>query len=257
MLLFPEQPIPNIVDMDKLTGVALPFNLSIIIPVHNEEGFLSSSINGLIKMMEQLPVVYEIIICENGSKDRTKKIAESLSIANRNVKFLSIGEPNYGKALKQGILSARGEIIICDEIDICNTGFYSRALNLIADQGYDMVIGSKLHADAKDKRPFSRHLASIIINLFLRILLDFKGRDTHGLKAFKRKTILPIISQCIVDKDLFTSELVIRSERSSKRIKEIPVNIMEKRKPNIELFKRVPNVLRNLIKLFYAIRIKG
>ena len=115
------------------------------------------------------------------------------------------------------------------------------------DQGYDMVIGSKLHPDAEDKRPFLRHLASIVINLLLRVLLGLRGRDTHGIKAFKRQIILPIVSRCIVDKDLFTSELVIRAERSYMRIKEIPISITEKRNPSVSLFKRVPNVLKNLI----------
>ena len=42
-----------------------------------------------------------------------------------------MGEPNYGKALKQGILLARGDVVICDEIDLCDTNFYLRALPLL------------------------------------------------------------------------------------------------------------------------------
>jgi hypothetical protein len=57
-----------------------------------------------------------------------------------------------------------------------------------------------------------------------------------------------------VDKDLFASELVIRAERLI-RVVEIPVTIMEKRPPSINLFKRVPNVMRNMGRLFVVIRL--
>ncbi len=117
-----------------------------------------------------------------------------------------------------------------------------------------MVVGSKLHKDAKDDRPMSRHAATIIINMMLRVSLGFKGTDTHGLKAFHREKILAVVDQCIVNKDLFASELVIRAERGDYNVVEIPVTIIEKRKPSINLIRRVPNVLKNLARLVVAIR---
>ncbi len=172
----------------------------------------------------------------------------------------SVGRPghgNYGKALRQGILDARGEYVFCDEIDLCDTDFYTRALELLERGDADMVIGSKLADGASDERPFVRHLGSLVINGMLRIALDFHGTDTHGLKAFRHRTVAPIAERCIVDKDLFASELVIRAEREGVSIREIPVRVKEKREPSTHLFRRVPNVLKNLAKLVVAIRIKG
>jgi hypothetical protein len=91
----------------------------------------------------------------------------------------------------------------------------------------------------------------------LRVALGFKGTDTHGLKAFKRLPASEVARQCLVDKDLFASELVIRAERAGLRMQEIPVRVLEKRPPSIHLFRRVPTVLRHMAKLFVAIRIKG
>jgi hypothetical protein len=128
-------------------------------------------------------------------------------------------------------------------------------MELLQGNEIDMVVGSKLHPDAEDNRPFSRHAATIGINMLLRVFLGFKGTDTHGLKAFRRTRILPVVDECIVDKDLFTSELVIRTERHKTfKIVEIPVNIIEIRKPSINLIRRVPNVLKNLGRLVAAIR---
>jgi hypothetical protein len=69
--------------------------------------------------------------------------------------------------------------------------------------------------------------------------------------------MLDVVRACLVDKDVFASEMVIRAERSGVRIREIPVRILEKRPPSINLIKRVPNVIKNVGKLFVAIRIKG
>jgi hypothetical protein len=102
-----------------------------------------------------------------------------------------------------------------------------------------------------------RHVASIAYTGLLRGLLGFRGTDTHGLKAFRRAAILPIVEACVADKDVFASELVIRAYRTHKRVLEIPIRVLEKRPPSINLFKRVPNVLTNLAKLTWAIRVRG
>jgi hypothetical protein len=61
----------------------------------------------------------------------------------------------------------------------------------------------------------------------------------------------------VIDRDLFTSELVIRAARSGLHILEIPIKLHEKRPPSINLVKRVPNVMRGLAKLTYVIRFGG
>ena len=91
----------------------------------------------------------------------------------------------------------------------------------------------------------------------LRVALDFHGTDTHGLKAFHRETLLPVVEQCVIERDLFASELVIRTGRSGMRVIEIPIRLDEKRPPAINLVKRVPNVLRGMAKLTYVIRFGG
>ena len=68
---------------------------------------------------------------------------------------------------------------------------------------------------------------------------------------------MPVVNQCVIDKDLFASELVVRAGRSGLQVVEIPVRIEEKRRPAINLVKRVPNVLKNLVRLTYVIRVKG
>jgi len=225
--------------------------------VYNEEAILCAAVVDLVDRLSALPWSYELVIAENGSTDRTIEIAAELAERFDPLVYRHTDEPNYGKALREGILHARGDIVVCDEIDLCDTDFYERALAVLRDPSVDFVIGSKVMEGATDERPFFRRLGTVVINGILRVALGFKGTDTHGLKAFRREPAQPIARACLVDRDLFASELVIRAERAGLGIREIPVRILEKRPPTIGLARRVPNVLKNLAKLFIAIRIKG
>jgi glycosyltransferase involved in cell wall biosynthesis len=233
--------------------------ITIVIPIYNEEGILRSAVLELVDRLESFGWSYELLLAENGSIDGTVEICAELHSRFPQMKYFSVGEPgngNYGQALRQGIMQARGEYVFCDEIDLCDTQFYARALQILERGDADLVIGSKLLDGASDERPLMRHVGSMVINGMLRIALDFKGTDTHGLKAFRRSVLTPVAERCIVDKDLFASEFVIRAERAGIAIKEIPVRIKEKREPSIHLFSRVPNVLKNLAKLVVAIRLR-
>jgi glycosyltransferase involved in cell wall biosynthesis len=198
--------------------------ISIVIPVYNEEAILEAAVKDLLDRLQRFDFPFELILAENGSRDRTVALAEELAQRFPEVRTFSLGEPNYGKALKRGILDARGEIVICDEIDLCDTDFYTRALALLESYDADLVVGSKVLDSSSDERPFMRHFATLVINGMLRVSLGFKGTDTHGLKAFRRSALVPVV---------------------------------EKRPPSIHLFRRVPNVLKGIARLVVAIRFKG
>ena len=234
--------------------------ISIVIPIYNEQAILHAAVVDLRERLRPLGWSYEIILAENGSKDRTVEIAEELAAkysdpADGQVKFISLGEPNYGKALKQGILLARGDVVICDEIDLCDADFHRRAVDILDSGEADLVIGSKLLSGAEDDRPMLRHAASLAYSGLLRLTLGFRGTDTHGVKAFSRERIAPVASRCVVDRDVFASELVLRAGLEGKRVVEIPIELHEKRPPSIGLLRRVPNVLRQVGRLFWVLRV--
>jgi glycosyltransferase involved in cell wall biosynthesis len=228
--------------------------VTIVIPIYNEEGILVSSLAELREKLGELGWSYEILLAENGSTDGTVALAEAESEKHRELRLISLGEPNYGAALRRGILEARGEYVICDEIDLCDVDFYRRALALLEAREADLVVGSKRMPGSHDKRPAFRRAATRIVNGMLRVLVDFRGTDTHGLKAFRASALQETAARCKVDKDLFASELVIRAYREGKDVVEIPVEVIEKRKPSINLVKRVPNVLANMVRLTVLFR---
>jgi hypothetical protein len=118
-------------------------------------------------------------------------------------------------------------------------------------------VGSKLLEGARDQRPLFRHTASLAYSAMLRVLFDFRGTDTHGLKAFRKSALAEVVRACVVDRDVFASELVIRAYRDAKRVREIPVRVMEKRPPSIGLVSRVPSVLRRVAELRRALGTEG
>lgn len=231
--------------------------LSIVIPVYNEASIVASAAAELTQGLDARGWDYEVIFAENGSRDATPQILEEMCAKNPRLRWFHSERPNYGVALKAGIEKARGTYVFCDEIDLCDLTFYDTALPILEKGGVDMVVGSKAAKGASDQRPLVRRVATRVHNKLLRVTLGFQGTDTHGLKAFRREALLPVVARCVVDMDVFASEFVIRAWREGLRVVEIPIKLHEKRQPSIHLFKRVPNVLKNVGKLFYVIRIRG
>ena len=230
-------------------------HLTVVVPIYNEEAILEAAVHDLVARMPRLERSWELILAENGSTDRTVEIAAELARRFDEVESFSAPAPDYGLALREGIARARGRYVMCDEIDICDVDFYGRALFLLEGDRADFVVGSKAMAGAADRRPLGRRAATRVLNGLLRVLLGFSGTDTHGLKAFRREALLPVAEECLVDRDLFASEFVIRAQRGGLRVTEIPVTIIEKRPPSIDLVRRVPAVLKGLGRLFVAIRL--
>jgi glycosyltransferase involved in cell wall biosynthesis len=231
--------------------------VSFVIPIYNEEAILHAAVVDLRERLAPHGLRYEVILAENGSRDGTVAVAQALVARYPELRLERSDAPNYGRALKLGILRARGDFVICEEIDLCDVDFHLRALALLRQGQADFVVGSKLIGGARDERPFVRHVASQLYTGLLRALFDFQGTDTHGLKAFRRELVVPLTEACRVERDVFASELTIRAYREPLRVVEIPVRVLEKRPPSINLLRRVPRVVQNLAQLAWAIRVRG
>jgi glycosyltransferase involved in cell wall biosynthesis len=215
--------------------------------VYNEEKILDSAVRAMVRELDLAGHRYEIILCENGSKDRTREIGVELAREVPGLKLVSYPEPNYGRALATGMQSATGEVLVCFEIDFWDVDFIRQALALL--QRHDIVIGSKRAAGSHDARPLVRRLATRVYNLLLRILLGFRGTDTHGLKALRREAIAGIVETCETDRDVFVTELIVRAQYLGLSITEIPIEVHEIRPAPINIYRRVPRALKQVLRL--------
>lgn len=220
--------------------------LSIVVPVYNEAGFIGQALPRLISEVESVGVDYVINIVENGSTDDTADIAKQAA-GDANVNVNSIPTPDYGAAMRDGFLEAKGEWVVNFDIDYFSGSFLRQLLAQPDD--VDLVIGSKRDPNSDDRRPLIRRVATRVFNLMLRTILGSHVSDTHGMKGFRRGLVADVAPQVQSTKDLFDTELVVRAERAGYRIVEVPVVVEELRTAKSSLVKRVPRTVAGLFRI--------
>jgi len=220
--------------------------VELVIPVYNEEAILKSQLEPLLN---QLPEGFTVTVVENGSTDATVSILSTMKAEAANLSVVSIPEPSYGNAVRHGLEGSSADILMLDDLDVLDTNFWVQGLAVMADGSTDMVQGSKVLAGRNDRRPFLRRMATRVLTSLLRILLGFRGTDTHGPKIMKRSSVASIFPLCGNEPDLYPSELIIRAQRRGLVIQELPIKLEEIRETPLALHRRVPRAVRDLILL--------
>ena len=220
----------------------MPPVLSVVVPCHNEAGFVRTGMQGILDALHETGVDFELIVVENGSTDDTADLAREAG-AGEPVTVLTLDQPDYGSAMREGFLRSTGQWVVNFDIDYYSASFLRRVLEA---PGADLVIGSKRDPASVDRRSFTRRLATRVFNLLLRTLFGSRVSDTHGMKAFRRDVIDRILPAVQARQDLFDTELVLRAERAGFTIVEVPVVVEELREARSSLAKRVPRTLVGL-----------
>ncbi len=167
-------------------------DISIVIPLLNEEESLPELHKWIKEVMDKNGFSYEIIFIDDGSTDRSWNIIEELSARFPEVKGIKFRR-NYGKsqALNAGFLKAGGEVIITMDADLQdNPEEIPELYRMIKEDGYDMVSGwKKIRHDSKIKK----NIPSKLFNWAAR---KVSGLDLHdfncGLKSYDKKVIKEI-----------------------------------------------------------------
>ena len=167
-------------------------NLSIIIPLLNEEESLIELNNWIISIMKINQFSFEIIFVDDGSKDKSWSIIEQLSKENENVKGIRFLK-NFGKsqALHAGFAKATGDVVITMDADLQDNPEEIPALyNMIMNENFDLVSGwKKKRYDAV----FAKNLPSKLFNWAARKTSGVHLNDFNcGLKAYKNAVIKSI-----------------------------------------------------------------
>ncbi len=206
--------------------MAKPF-LSIIIPAYNEAERIPKTLLDMDKYLSQVEFSYEIIVINDGSKDKTAEIVANLQKVVRNLNLID-NKKNKGKggAVAQGMLAAKGNIrlftVAVNSTSIDNIEKFFPYFK----QGYDIVIGSRSVKDSElvVKQPFYRQILGQMGNLVIRILLVPKIKDTQcGFKAFTEEAVLKIFPQLTISGWGFDIEILTLARLMSCKIKEVGV----------------------------------
>ena len=135
---------------------------------------------------------FEIVVVENGSTDETAAIALRLAGEFPEVRALSLPEPDYGRALRAGLLAAVGDVVVNFDVDFCDLGFLDRAVPMVeVPGGPAVVVGSKRTAGSADTRGWQRRMVTGVFASLLRFGFGLSVSDTHGVKAMRRDAVAP------------------------------------------------------------------
>jgi glycosyltransferase involved in cell wall biosynthesis len=221
-------------------------SISIVVPTHNEDEILRDTTRRVHAGLEELGLhQYEIILSENGSKDRTRDIARELAREIQHVRVLVSDVADYGAAMRAGFLTASGDFIVNFDTDYYDLDFLRRAL----PSDDDVVIASKVLPGSRDMRRITRRIISRGFGWLVRHLLGLQVRETHGIKLFRRSAIADLIPEVGSTHELFDTELVARAEWAGLKIREVPVRIEEVRHPRTAIVGRIPRTLVELVRL--------
>lgn len=220
-------------------------SLTVVIPVHNEAGFVSHAIETLADQMDGID--FSLYLVENGSRDGTAEEVDELAGRHPWLRALHLPEADYGAALREGFRAADTDWMIAFDIDYFSRTFVDDVFALWGES--DIVLASKRDPAAQDNRSLLRRLGTRVFNLILRGMFGSQVTDTHGMKAITGKVLDDVLPTVKSTEDLFDTELVLRAERAGYRIAEVPAVVDEIRPARSSYLKRVPRTLIGLVRL--------
>jgi len=199
--------------------------LSIIIPAHNEENRLPSTLEQVLRFLEKQPYTFEVIIVENGSMDRTLDVAQEFAQKHETVRVIQ-SDRGKGAAVKRGMLDAQGKYRFMCDADLAMpveeiVKFIPPALD-----GFDIAIASREAMGAvRYNEPAYRHLGGRGINLIIQMLILPGMNDTQcGFKCFSAKATEDIFKLQTLNGWSFDIELLYIARKHGYRVKEIPIH---------------------------------
>ena len=231
-------------------------SVSIVIPIFNEEEILEQTVLDLVKTIEQEFEEFEIILSENGSRDRTREIVDDLVKRDERIIGLTDEEvADYGLALIEGINTAKFDEICILELDYLDLGFMRNSYQML--DRFDLIVGSKKISPGIDRRPIERRFMSSGYNGLLKIFFKLPLSETHGLKTLRKSRLLDITNNCVSRHAVYPSEFVLRACRDKDlKVCEIPLTmpLEEIRTTRINASKRLKKTLDDLRLLHRVLR---
>jgi glycosyltransferase involved in cell wall biosynthesis len=167
-------------------------NITVVVPLYNEEESLPELTTWINKVMEANQFTYEVILVDDGSTDNSWETVEKLRAANNNIKGIKF-QRNYGKsaALYEGFAAAQGDVVITMDADLQDSPDEIPELyNMVINGGFDLVSGWK---KKRFDNTLTKNIPSKFFNAAARAMSGIKLNDFNcGLKAYRKKVVKSI-----------------------------------------------------------------
>ena len=190
--------------------------ITILLPCLNEESTLKKCIQGIKKVMNKSAYSYKILLCDNGSEDKSVTIAKK-----EHIDIVIEKQKGYGATLINGISSIQSDYAVMLDVDLSyNEKDIPKMLSLL-DEGYDLVVGNRIREKHEKKgSTLFRRGGAKLLSWYGNILFHTKIKDFHcGLRAFKVKSIQKLNLQASGME--FASEMIIQAKLHHLKMKSI------------------------------------
>lgn len=220
-----------------------PIRLSVVIPAYNEEARIGRTLARVAEYLAGRDYAAEILVVDDGSTDGTREVAAGALAAGPVPLRLLALPANRGKgaAVREGVLAARGEIILFSDADLSTPiEEAARLLERQRETGADAVLGSRALPDSRITRPQGRlrQLAGKTFNLMVRLLTGLPFRDTQcGFKLFRAPVARELFARLREERFAFDVEIVYRAVRRGLRVIEAPVEWADDRRSRVRFFR--------------------
>ena len=201
--------------------------LSVIIPAYNEGKRIAKTLLAVDGFLRRQTYEYEIIVVDDGSKDKTAEVVETLKNQVQNLKLID-EKVNHGKgwAVRRGMLEARGQYRMFMDAD--NSTTIDQVINFLPyfNESYDVVIGSRRIKGAviAVKQPWIRDFLGGIFRLIVHALVPLRVADSQaGFKVFSQKAVEVIFKKQTIFRWAFDVEVLAIARLLGFRIKEVPI----------------------------------
>ena len=231
------------------------FNLSIVIPVFNEEVRLKKTLPILEKFLDTSKKnKIELIFVSDGSEDKTNNIINKFINSKKYKISLIKYKKNIGKgyAIKRGVLKAKNQwILICD-IDLSvhpdqfSKWFYKQMINSKKCAYY----GSREHKHSIVKASFIRVFLGFFFKRLIKFLFKINLSDTQcGFKVFHKNYSKKVFNKMKSYRFSFDVELTILLNKNKIEIIELPLKWVHKTGSKLNIIRDIPRMLFDILKI--------
>jgi dolichyl-phosphate beta-glucosyltransferase len=200
---------------------------SIVIPAYNESARLGGTLGKVLAYVHTRGWDAEVIVVDDGSQDNTADIVRTFAAKDPAVRLVeNPGNRGKGYGVRNGMLHARGGIVIFSDADLSSPIEEAPKLLQALAAGADIAIGSRwLRAETQTQRqPLHRQIFGRIFNLMLRATLGLKFKDTQcGFKAFRQPAVRAIFPLQKIERWGFDPEILFLARKFKFRVREVPV----------------------------------